>query len=142
MKKVTTQYEDIINFPHHVSATHPQMSAIDRAAQFSPFAALTGYEAAIKETGRLTENYLDLDESRKAELDAKLQSLARRLKATSGDGPPEISINYFLPDERKDGGAYVRISGKVKKIDEYRRLLRMNDGGEIPIDHIYEIEEI
>ena len=111
-------YEDIINLPHHVSKTRPQMSMLDRAAQFSPFAALTGYDAAIKETGRLTDEKIELDEDTKAALDMKQAYLIEMI-----DEQPEITIIYFLPDARKVGGAYVTVTGNLKRFDEYERLL-------------------
>ena len=96
------QYEDIINLPHHVSATRPQMSMLDRAAQFSPFAALTGYDAAIKETGRLTDEKIEMDEEALNILNMKFQILVDSL-----DDEPEVTFTYFKPDERKAGGAYL-----------------------------------
>lgn len=131
----THQYDDIINLPHPVSVTHPRMSLIDRAAQFSPFAALTGYDAAIQETARLTSEKIELDEDGKAALDTKRHLLLDRL----GEHP-EVAITYFLPDEKKAGGVYVTVTGKVKKLDTYGRSLVMADGTLIPLDDILEIE--
>ena len=128
-------YEDIINLPHHVSKTRPQMSMLDRAAQFSPFAALTGYDAAIKETGRLTDEKIELDEDRKAALDMKQAYLIEMI-----DEQPEITIIYFLPDARKAGGAYVTVTGNLKRFDEYERLLILTNGKKIPMDDIADIE--
>lgn len=128
-------YKDIIDLPHHVSPTRPQMSMINRAAQFSPFAALTGYDAAIKETGRLTDERIDLSDDARMVLDRKQQVLLEHL-----DERPELSITYFSPDERKSGGAYVTITGRVKKIDEYHRLLVLTDGTKISIDEIFDME--
>ena len=128
-------YEDIINLPHHVSKTRPQMSMLDRAAQFSPFAALTGYDAAIKETGRLTDEKIELGEEAKAALDRKQAYLMEMIGEQ-----PEISITYFLPDARKSGGAYVTITGNLKRFDEYERLLILTDGRKIPMDDIADIE--
>ena len=128
-------YEDIINLPHHVSKTRPQMSMLDRAAQFSPFAALTGYDAAIKETGRLTDEKIELGEEAKAALDRKQAFLMEMI-----DEQPELSIRYFLPDARKSGGAYVTISGNLKRFDEYERLLILMDSRKIPMDDIADIE--
>ena len=128
-------YEDIINLPHHVSSTRPQMSMLDRAAQFSPFAALTGYDAAIKETGRLTDEKIELDEDTKAALDMKQAYLIEMI-----DAQPEISITYFLPDTKKSGGAYVTVTGNLKRFDEYERLLILTDGKKIPMDDIADIE--
>ena len=128
-------YEDIINLPHHVSATRPQMSMIDRAAQFSPFAALTGYDAAIKETGRLTDEKIEMDEESLNILYMKFQILARSL-----DDEPEVTFTYFKPDERKAGGAYLTASGVVKKIDAFERMIVMRNGTKIPMDDILNIE--
>lgn len=132
---MTNSYEDIINLPHHVSATHPHMSAIDRAAQFSPFAALTGYDSAIKETARLTDEKIELDEYTKVALSDKLQIISDRIPEH-----PEVAITYFQPDDKKSGGAYVTDAGSVKKIDEYERLVVMNGGTAIPIDEIISID--
>ena len=128
-------YEDILNLPHHVSKTRPQMSMLDRAAQFSPFAALTGYDAAIKETGRLTDEKIEMDEDRKTALDMKQTYLIEML-----DEQPEISITYFLPDTKKSGGAYVTVTGNLKRFDEYERLLILTDGKKIPMDDIADID--
>lgn len=132
MKK---SYDDIMNLPHHVSATRPHMSAIDRAAQFSPFAALTGYGDAITETARLTGERVELDEYMKDVLSVRLQIIADQLKEHS-----EIAITYFQPDEKKNGGAYVTVIGRVKKIDEYERVVVMTDGTRVPIDEIASID--
>lgn len=130
-----TKAYDIIHLPHHVSATRPRMSAIDRAAQFSPFAALTGYGAVIKETARLTDERVELDESMKGALNDRLQIIADRMKEH-----PEIVITYFQPDTKKSGGAYVTAIGTAKKIDKYERLVVMTDGVVVPIDEIISIE--
>ena len=128
-------YDDIINLPHHVSKTRPQMSMIDRAAQFSPFAALTGYDAAIQETGRLTDEKIELGEEAKAILDRKQHYLSDMISIQ-----PEITVTYFLPDERKSGGSYLSITGKLKRIDEYERMMILTDGKKIPLDDIMSIE--
>lgn len=128
-------YDDIINLPHHVSTVHPHMSAIDRAAQFSPFAALTGHGAAISETARLTDARPDLDETKKEELDAKLQVIRTCLSMK-----PEIAITYFVQDTRKEGGSYLRAIGTVKKLDDIGHEVVMADGTSIPMNDIYEIE--
>jgi hypothetical protein len=107
------KYDDIINMPHHVSATRPQMSRENRAAQFSPFAALTGYDAAVLETARVTEQKIELGESAIDELDMKLNMLADMI-----DSHPKVSITHFVPDTKKDGGSYVTTTGAVKRIDE------------------------
>lgn len=129
------RYDDIIHLPHHVSKTRPQMSMMDRAAQFSPFAALTGYDAAIKETGRLTDEKIELGEETKAVLDRKQRYLSDMISVQ-----PEITVTYFLPDERKSGGTYLSVTGKLKRIDEYARLMLLTDGKKIPLDDIMDIE--
>ena len=131
----THDYDDIINLPHHVSTRHPQMSMYDRAAQFSPFAALTGHDAAIKETERLTEDWVELDEDSKELLDEKLQVIREHL-----DEKPEVTFTYFEPDERKQGGAYRTITGKVKKIDEYEHRILLDDGTVLIMEHLFAIE--
>lgn len=129
------QYEDIINLPHHVSPTRPQMPMSDRAAQFAPFAALTGYDAAIKETGRLTDEKIELDEESLTALDMKYQLLMDAF-----DKVPEVTITYFQPDERKAGGKYVSATGAVKKVDDFERLITMQDGTRIPMDDVLSID--
>ena len=121
-------YEDIINLPHHVSPTRPRMSRADRAAQFSPFAALSGYGDAVQETARLTNRRIELDESAKAALDEKLRLL------------PEAAITYFLQDRKKAGGEYVTATGQVKKVDAVAQELVMANGRIIPIADIIEVE--
>ena len=128
-------YNDIINLPHHVSATRPQMPMMERAAQFSPFAALTGYDAAIKETGRLTEEKIELDEENLKDLSMRFQMLIDHLK-----DEPEVSFTYFKPDERKTGGAYIEVSGVVKKVDYFERLILMKNGLKLPMDDILNVE--
>ena len=130
-----SNYDDIINLPHHVSATRPQMSMMDRAAQFSPFAALTGYDAAIKETGRLTDEKIELGEEALNILNMKFQMLVDSL-----DDEPKVTFTYFKPDERKAGGAYVEVTGTVKKVDDFERLIVIQDGTKIPMDDILNIE--
>lgn len=126
-----SEYEDIIALPHHVSASHPQMALADRAAQFSPFAALTGYEDAIDESARLTEEQIELDENAREELDEKLRQIRE-----CGEAHPEITVTYFQKDARKDGGAYVTLTGRVKKIDEYARIISFMDGTVVRIENI------
>lgn len=129
-------YDDIINLPHHVSATRPQMPMMDRAAQFSPFAALTGHDAAIKETARLTEAQVELDEHEIEVLDGKLQSIRMRLKDR-----PAVSITYFRADDKKAGGAYLTVTGVIKKVDDYEQAVHMMNGEAIPIVSIIDISE-
>lgn len=131
-----SDYDDIINLPHHQSKNHSHMSLHDRAAQFAPFAALTGYDDAVKEARRLTDSKPELDENQLEELDQKLADLMTRIEEH-----PEVTITYFEPDDKKEGGAYVTCVGKIKKIDGYKRLLIFEDVREINIDTIIEIEE-
>ena len=128
-------YEDIINLPHHVSPTRPRMSRADRAAQFSPFAALSGYGDAVQETARLTNQRIELDEGAKAALDEKLRLLAEVI-----EDRPEAAITYFLPDRKKAGGEYVTATGQVKKVDAVAQELVMANGRIIPIADIIEVE--
>lgn len=131
----THKYDDIINLPHHVSKRYPQMSLLNRAAQFSPFAALTGHEAAIEETARLTESFKELDEDRKEILDEQLQMIKENLEQK-----PECEITYFQPDDKKTGGCYVTIFSQIKKIDEYEHQIILTDGTTLPIKHLYSIK--
>ena len=133
-QKRKSPYEDIIHLPHHVSPKRPQMSLRDRAAQFAPFAALTGHEEAVKETARLTDSRIELDENEIQLLDQKLQYLEAQSEA------PVIDITYFLPDQRKSGGKYIEVQGRLKRIDRYNQCLRMEDGTEIPISDILKID--
>ena len=132
---MTDQYDDIVHLPHHVSSTRPRMSAIDRAAQFSPFAALTGYDTSIKESARLTDARIELDDSQKEEIGEKLRLVTGQL-----DADAEIKITYFLPDTKKSGGKYVLAAGAVKKVDEYERMIIMGDGKQIPIDEVIDVD--
>ncbi len=129
------RYDDIINLPHHVSKSHPHISKHDRAAQFSPFVAVTDYEGAIRETARLTNKRMELDESSKNVLDEKLRIVHEQLGSQ-----PEIKITYFQPDKKKTGGAYVSAVGIVKKIDGYDRTVVMQDETRIPIEEIISIK--
>lgn len=129
------KYNEIMGLPHHVSKTRPQMPMSDRAAQFAPFAALTGYDAAIKETGRLTDERIELDMEALSALDMKYQLLMEAL-----DEAPEVTITYFQPDERKAGGKYVSAVGAVKKIDDFERRITMRDGTRIPMDDVLSID--
>lgn len=131
-----TNYDDIIHLPHHRSKKHAPMPLIDRAAQFSPFAALTGHDAAIKETARLTDRKIELDEYEIAALDEKLQMIKIQLDVKKSS---EITVTYFQPDMRKEGGEYVNVTGNVKKMDEYDKCLIMNDGTRILIEDIIDI---
>jgi hypothetical protein len=132
---VNGKYDEIMELSHHVSKTRPQMPMSDRAAQFAPFAALTGYDSAIKETGRLTDERIELDEDALTALNMKYQLLMDAL-----DEESEIKITYFKPDERKAGGEYVSAIGVVKKVDDFERLITMQDGMKIPMDDILSID--
>ena len=128
------KYDGIINMPHHRSKKHPHMPVEVRAAQFSPFAALTGHGEAIKETERITDRKIELDEYEIAVIDAKLQEIRDRLREQL-----QITVTYFLKDNRKAGGEYKTISGNVKKIDEHTKCLIMKDGMRIAIEDILEL---
>ena len=128
-------YDDIIDLPHHVSTTRPRMTNMDRAAQFSPFAAVVGYDAAVKETARLTDARVEMDENSKTILNEKLQMILEH-----SDRNPEIMITYFVQDSKKAGGAYVSTTGILKKVDAYEQVLVMRDGTRIPLSDIFEIE--
>lgn len=131
------KYEDIIYFPHHVSEKHPRMSLYDRAAQFSAFAALAGHREAIRETGRLTQPKVELDEDSRRMLDEKL----RYLKERSGKQcRPVLSITYFEPDGKKSGGKYNTVKGEINKIKEYEKIIVLEGGEEIPVDEIVDID--
>lgn len=125
------KYDDIINLPHHVSKTRPKMPLEQRSAQFAPFAALTGYEDEISETGRLTTNRIELNEEAKQLLDRTLQAIANKISTQ-----PAVTITYFVPDTKKDGGRYLTTAGIIKKIDEYRQVIILEDKTEIPINNI------
>lgn len=127
-------YEDIINLPYKKSSKRPNMPRANRAAQFAPFAALTGYDAAVREQARLTDKKVELDEYIKIDLNSKLC-----LIQSSINDKPEISLVYFQEDSLKDGGSYIRTTGHVKKIDEYEELIVMEDSREIYINDIVEI---
>ena len=126
----TDRYDDIIHLPHHVSETRPHMPLLDRAAQFSPFAAVVGHDAAIAETARLTDERIILDENRIAVLNDRLQQISDTL-ATSGSCC--ASITYFVPDERKAGGSYRNYTGGIKSVDPIQRVVRFSSGGETDI---------
>ncbi len=129
------EHDDIINQPRHSSIMRPHMTAIDRASQFSPFAALTGYDAAIKETARLTDERVEMDECSTSALNDRLQMIAERIAEQ-----PEIAVTYFQPDTMKSGGSYATTNSTVKRIDTYKRMIIMTDGTTIPLDEIVGIE--
>lgn len=130
-------YDDIINLPHHQSAKRPHMSNAERAAQFSPFAALTGYEDVLEETARLTDRRMELSESEQAELDRQLQWLRER-----SSEKPMVAVTCFQPDEKKDGGSYVTLTGQVRRVDEVQREIVFADGSTTSIDNLFSVQII
>lgn len=132
--KYDGQYNDIINLPHHISKKRPQMSLYARSAQFAPFAALTGYDDAVKETARQTNARIEIDEELKSILDSKLQIIIERINTK-----PEVSFTYFVPDIKKEGGKYLTVVGIVKKIDLYNQKIFLADNTQIPISEIIDI---
>ena len=128
-------YEDIVNLPPHISKKHSQPTMLERAARFAPFAAITGYEEMVLEEARVTEERIELDEGTLAMLNEKLNIIHDSL-----DSEPVIQITYFEPDKKKSGGAYISVTGMVKRIDEYERLVIMSDGKKIRIDEIFGLE--
>ena len=129
------KYDDIIHLPHHVSAIRPHMPMLDRAAQFQPFRALSGYEDAVRETARLTDEKIELTEDEKAILDVRLQKLADEIGSQ-----PKVTLTYFQPDKKKAGGAYLTVTGQLKKIDDYEGALILMGGERILIEDILEIQ--
>ena len=129
------EYDDIINLPHHVSKNHPPMPMMNRAAQFAPFAALTGYDTVINETGRLTDGFIELDENKKEQLNRKIAELMEEI-----DERPLVTITFFKPDERKTGGSYSTVSGQLKNVDEFHHALIMEDETVIPFNCIFDIQ--
>ena len=129
------KYKDIINLPHKQSSKRPHMSLLDRAAQFAPFAALVGYDDAIKETGRLTDKRIEMSEEKLSVLNTRYQILVDHLSEQ-----PEVSITYFVPDIYKTGGSYIEKTGIVKKLDTYKRLITMVDGTRILMDAVLTLE--
>lgn len=131
---MTGPYDDILHLPHPTSKRHPRMPIVDRAAQFSPFAALTGHRAAIEETARVTDRRIELDEDAKEQLDQMLQLLLERI-----DEQPEITVTWFSPDKKKAGGQYHTATGKLKRIDTQESRLILTDGNQIPLEDLLEI---
>ena len=132
---MSDKYDDIINLPHHVSRKHPPMSLHNRAAQFAPFAALTGFGAEIMEAARLTSELVNMSEDAKAILDMKLQMIQDNISAH-----PQVTITYFEPDTIKHGGSYHTIVDGIKEIDEYKREFILLSGGRIPVDYVIELQ--
>ena len=129
------KYKDMLHLPHPVSATHPRMALQDRAAQFSPFAALAGYDDALRETARRTDRFVELDEDRKQEIDRQISYLQQHPLDTVS-----VKIIYFVPDEKKEGGAFVQKTGYVKKLDSYRKTILLTDDTCIDMEKITEIQ--
>ncbi|MGN1457373.1 MAG: hypothetical protein ACI4XP_05390 [Acutalibacteraceae bacterium] len=129
------KYDDIINLPHHQSQTRVHMSLYDRAAQFSPFSALTGYDDAVKESARLTDKKHELSDEAISQLNAKLMFIKEQIK-----NQPEITVAYFVPDEKKDGGSYITEKSAVKRIDDFQRVIILKNNAKIPFDDISDIE--
>ena len=134
--KISHEYDDIIDLPHHVSEKHPQMPLADRAAQFSPFAALTGYDAAIVETARPTDARRELSEEQKQIINRKLHDLQEHIQSA-----PCVTVVFFQPDVRKAGGTYRTVSGCVKKVNDYLAVVEMADGLSIPFQDILSLDE-
>ena len=132
---MSRKYDDILYLPHPTSEKHLRMSISDRAAIFSPFAALTGHGDAIRETARLTEQKMELDEDTRAELDRRQAVLLEHIAEQ-----PEVTITWFQPDGRKDGGAYLTTAGRLRKLDEIQRVLVLTDGTKIPLDDVISLE--
>lgn len=133
--KPTNKYDDIIDLPHPVSTRRSRMTDYDRAAQFAPFAALTGYDAVIEETARLTDRRIELDEGSRAELDEALREILEKIHTQ-----PEISVTWFVYDERKAGGAYLHTRGRVKKADLYAGFLLLTDESRIPLREVVSLQ--
>lgn len=131
---MSENYDDILHLPHPTSKAHPRMSRQDRAAQFSPFAALAGYEAVIQETARLTDDRAEITEDEMAEIDTRLR-LAIELDS-------EITVTWFRPDDKKEGGSYISTTGRIRKLDELERVLAMEEGTRIPIHEITAVDGV
>lgn len=130
------KYDDIINLGHPTSKKHPRMPIRDRAAQFAPFSALVGYDEAVEETARVTDDMIEQSDEMKAILNEKLSSLKERISSR-----PSVAVTYFIPDEKKSGGKYVIARGEIVKINDFARSITLSDGKEIAFDRIYLIEE-
>lgn len=128
------KYDDIINLPHHISKKHPRLSIEQRAAQFAPFAALTGLSDEIKETARITESRIELDEDEKLKINYILQKIKNKVFEK-----PQVAITYFVPDLKKIGGEYKTKIGNIRRIDEDNQLIIFEDKTKISIKEIIEI---
>lgn len=134
-QKDAHKYDDMLDMPHHVSTVHPPMSISNRAAQFAPFAALTGYDDAISETARLTDEKIELDENHKEYLNEKLQIIQQRIKEH-----PQVTVTYYKADERKAGGAYITVTTQIKKIENYDHTVMTDQQVKIPIEDIIDLD--
>ena len=134
MKISKGKYDDIINMPHHISKKHPRMSLENRSAQFAPFAALTGYEDEVEETARLTDKRIEITDEIKTEMNIKLKSIQEKIYTK-----PKVTITYFIPDSKKEGGSYKIVTSNVMKIDKYKQTIVLKDKTEIPINFITNI---
>ena len=131
------EYDDIINLPHHQSSKRAHMSNHQRAAQFAPFAALTGYDAAIDETARLTDQKLELSDEQADHLNTQIQRVIENIV-----DKPQVEITYFVPDNRKSGGEYVTVTGRVRRVDDHNREIVFVDGMTVAIDDVFVISII
>ena len=131
------KYKDIINLPHHVSKNHPRMSLNNRSAQFAPFSALTGYSEKIKETARITDKKIELDEGLKTVINNRLQIIKENIKSV-----PQVTITYFIKDQRKSGGSYKTVITNIKKIDEVNKIFILTNNEKIQIDDIINISKM
>ena len=132
-----SEYDDIINLPHHRSVKRPHMSIYQRAAQFAPFAALTGYDAAIDETSRLTDQKLELSDEQADNLNAQIQRIIENVA-----DKPQVEITYFVPDNHKSGGEYVTVTECVRRVDDHNREIVFTDGMTVGIDDVWNIRVI
>ena len=133
-REICHDYDDIIDLPHHTSERHPRMPMPSRAAQFSPFAALTGYEDVIEETARLTDSRVPLEDDQKLYIDQQIDLLRDIIRER-----PQVTFCYFVSDERKEGGSYITHTGNIRRIDDIERLITLTDGTRIPVDDIYSV---
>lgn len=131
------KYDDIINLEHHISKKHKQMSLESRSAQFAPFAALTGYDEAVKETARITDSKIFIDDGIKEIINKTIQQIKNNLNNNI-----QIKVTYFVPDELKSGGKYQTKIGIVAKVNEYLKIIKLEEGTEIPIEEIIELDII
>lgn len=129
------KYEKIINIPHHISKTHAQMERINRAAQFAPYSALSGYEDAVVESARLTDQKIELDEYEKQRINSSLNEILMSPPGT------QVSITYFLPDRKKAGGAYITVTGEVVRVSEHKREITLAGAKPISFDLILDIQK-